>query len=66
MKVFISWSGLHSHTRPPGPIPRCMICHRDDVEMSCERCGSPIHGTCHFEQSPVPVSGRSSRRPSWR
>lgn len=34
----------------PGPVPRCMVCHQDGVDFACERCGSPIHGTCHFEQ----------------
>ncbi len=32
----------------PGPTPRCMICRRDDVDFSCERCGRPICGTCHY------------------
>lgn len=35
----------------PGPVRRCVACHQeDDVDMSCERCGAPLHGTCHFER----------------
>jgi hypothetical protein len=35
----------------PGPTPRCVVCLQDDVEMGCERCGSPIHGDCHFRKA---------------